>query len=662
MSGLAETDLRRATTGAVLIGFGALTVSQTLPPPATALAIVAYAVATYAAHGDRVPLVTRHAFAMGVVAVGAVGALASSRNLGHLCGILVAAVAVAQAATAVTPRDRRVAIVPPALMLVLAAGLAPGDRVALPLLAGLVAVLLAALLARRSPRVTHPVLAVLPPVGSGGVRIGRAGSAVAAAVVVGALVFLMVPNVAGARSTSRMRSGLSQSDLSDLSGEGITRSTASYSSDVLDMRARGDLGNRPLASVPMASPQLWRGGVLDRYDGARWSDGSALTTSPLPSRATGETAVPPQSDAPVAHAAFRHDDVRVLSPELGVVIAPGPVRTVTGAAPFFLHGSSVMLPYIAAYSVESTTVPDDPATLAHATGRDTGSAADPRWLALPPTITLRTDELAHRLTDAVATRAAAVAAVHDYVQGSATYDLASPVPRSGQDAVDDFLFVSRRGFCEQFAAAEVVLLRLSGIPARLVTGFSGGTPEAGGRRTLLSGNAHAWVEASFPGVGWVASDPTPARTSTGLTFSRRLHAAIANRLHSTTGRATLAAGLLVVTALVTAAGVGAGVALRRRHPLGREPVSHSPLLRAWVDYERALARHGWGRRDAETLTELGERLASVPGVHEALTAVQDEVYAGAVPGARELDRSVTALDRASRELNTRKPAGTPPRP
>jgi hypothetical protein len=87
--------------------------------------------------------------------------------------------------------------------------------------------------------------------------------------------------------------------------------------------------------------------------------------------------------------------------------------------------------------------------------------------------------------------------------------LASPLPPAGHDAVDDFLFSSHRGFCEQFASAEVMLLRSVGVPARLVVGFAhGDTSSQPGKRIMRGVDAHAWVQVWYRDVGWIDSDPT----------------------------------------------------------------------------------------------------------------------------------------------------------
>ena len=77
------------------------------------------------------------------------------------------------------------------------------------------------------------------------------------------------------------------------------------------------------------------------------------------------------------------------------------------------------------------------------------------------------------------------------------------------DAVDHFLFETRRGFCEQIASSMAVMLRLDRDPARLVTGYGPGERNAfTGYFEVKQSDAHAWVEVYYAGPGWVAYDPT----------------------------------------------------------------------------------------------------------------------------------------------------------
>ena len=85
------------------------------------------------------------------------------------------------------------------------------------------------------------------------------------------------------------------------------------------------------------------------------------------------------------------------------------------------------------------------------------------------------------------------------------------IGRGGEQPIESFLFEARRGHCEYFASALVLLLRAQGIPARLVTGFYGAEYVAWERAWVVrQSNAHAWVEGYLPELGWQIFDPTPA--------------------------------------------------------------------------------------------------------------------------------------------------------
>ena len=101
---------------------------------------------------------------------------------------------------------------------------------------------------------------------------------------------------------------------------------------------------------------------------------------------------------------------------------------------------------------------------------------------------------------------AALALFHD---GGFHYTLA-PAPL-GRNAVDDFLFDTREGFCEHYSSAFTVLMRAAGIPARVVTGYQGGYWNKLGQYLLVrNSDAHAWSEVWLAGRGWVRVDPTAA--------------------------------------------------------------------------------------------------------------------------------------------------------
>jgi protein-glutamine gamma-glutamyltransferase len=92
----------------------------------------------------------------------------------------------------------------------------------------------------------------------------------------------------------------------------------------------------------------------------------------------------------------------------------------------------------------------------------------------------------------------------------------------GKDPLAHFLFERRAGHCEYFASAMTVMLRTLGIPARYINGFQTGEyNNIGGDFIVRASDAHSWVEAYFPGNGWITFDPTPGgdSSSSGWTAS-----------------------------------------------------------------------------------------------------------------------------------------------
>jgi transglutaminase-like putative cysteine protease len=141
-------------------------------------------------------------------------------------------------------------------------------------------------------------------------------------------------------------------------------------------------------------------------------------------------------------------------------------------------------------------------------------------LSLPRGFNPRTQALAGQWRARYGGNDAAIvqAALALFRDGGFRYTLV-PAPL-GRDAVDDFLFDTREGFCEHYASSFTVLMRAAGIPARVVTGYQGGYWNRLGDYLLVrQSDAHAWSEVWLEGRGWVRVDPTaavrPERVSLG---------------------------------------------------------------------------------------------------------------------------------------------------
>lgn len=118
-------------------------------------------------------------------------------------------------------------------------------------------------------------------------------------------------------------------------------------------------------------------------------------------------------------------------------------------------------------------------------------------------------KLALSITAASTTPYDIATAIQDYLRSSYTYDLNAPTdPR--YDPIENFLFHSKIGYCEYFASAMGDMLRLLGIPTRLVNGFGPGTFDATVHSYVVhASDAHTWVEVYFPRYGWIPFEPTP---------------------------------------------------------------------------------------------------------------------------------------------------------
>ena len=134
-----------------------------------------------------------------------------------------------------------------------------------------------------------------------------------------------------------------------------------------------------------------------------------------------------------------------------------------------------------------------------------------RYLRLPKSVPERVYELAREITQDKATAYDKAKAIETYLR-SYPYDLEVPVPPEDQDVADYFLFDLKKGYCDYYATAMVVLARASGLPARFVSGYASGSYDAANAVYLVRElHAHSWAEVYFPEIGWIEFEPTGAQ-------------------------------------------------------------------------------------------------------------------------------------------------------
>ncbi len=171
-----------------------------------------------------------------------------------------------------------------------------------------------------------------------------------------------------------------------------------------------------------------------------------------------------------------------------------------------------------AYSVVGL-VPQVTADDLAAAGVDYSPFITDAYLELPDTVTQETRDLANQIVmDSGATTPYEQAvAIQSYLRTNFTYKLDAGGAPDGQDIVDYFLFESKVGRCDHYASSMAVMLRMLGVPTRIVTGLAPVSFDSEMNGYVYRGrNAHAWVEVYFPGYGWIPFEPTPSQQAIGL--------------------------------------------------------------------------------------------------------------------------------------------------
>jgi len=141
-----------------------------------------------------------------------------------------------------------------------------------------------------------------------------------------------------------------------------------------------------------------------------------------------------------------------------------------------------------------------------------------RYLQLPESITPRTRQLATRITAGSDNPYDKAMAITNYLRNNIDYvEQLENTPPSDQDIIDWFLFDNKKGFCNYYSTAEIILLRAIGIPSRWAVGYAQGEPSKDSaavidseRTTYLvrQRDAHSWPEVYFQGLGWIEFEPT----------------------------------------------------------------------------------------------------------------------------------------------------------
>jgi transglutaminase-like putative cysteine protease len=245
------------------------------------------------------------------------------------------------------------------------------------------------------------------------------------------------------------------------------------------------------SEAPPPSQLYWRGPVMWHTDGREWTTGN-------PARSWRAQYVELRGD-PVDYTITLepHQQTRLFALEVPTTIPRGAQMT----QDFQLRTPK---PVRTRRRYEVRSYPE--ARLTRVSIDEQGAA-----LALPPGVHPKARELATRWRDELGGDPEALVkrALGYFREQPFVYTLTPPLLHT--DAVDEFLFETRSGFCENYASGFTVLMRAAGIPARIVTGYQGGELNPLGDYLIVrQRDAHAWVEVWLGERGWVRVDPTGA--------------------------------------------------------------------------------------------------------------------------------------------------------
>lgn len=259
-------------------------------------------------------------------------------------------------------------------------------------------------------------------------------------------------------------------------------------------------------------PDAFKLYTLAEFDGAEWS--------------RGEEAMPEEpvsgvlwSSAPLDWDTRRLDRVSVQILSLAETNLPlPPVPRVVDVSGDWKYSSSLdevasetVTTQDVAYSFDADLTYFD-ADLLKAAGAADGEDAllDPRYLQLPASAdSAALTALAQQLTAGADSRYDQALALQEYFRTESLFTYDTSVAPEGDDYVSVFLD-KKSGYCVQFATAMVMLARTLDIPARLAVGFLPGQDDGTGAYVIRGGDAHAWPEVYFEGLGWVRFEPTPS--------------------------------------------------------------------------------------------------------------------------------------------------------
>ncbi|MDQ3811275.1 MAG: DUF3488 and transglutaminase-like domain-containing protein [Chloroflexota bacterium] len=433
-------------------------------------------------------------------------------------------------------------------------------------------------------------------------------------------------------------------------------------------RGAFDLGDTPVLQVRSSAPLYLRATTADRYAG------QAITSSETVSGdVEANTNLLPDERIPDRRVMVQAD-IKVLASRTSVALAPDaplrfnvPVQVETRGNADDVAAVRLVAPaqqnqqYSVVAAMSTASIQE-----LNAAGEDYPEWIRQHYLQVPRRLPRRVVDLAHQIGQGRVSAFQRAEAIEQYLRETYAYSTHVASVPPDRDWVDYFLFDARQGYCDYFATAMVVLLRVDGIPARVASGFAPGDfDESSGISMVRENHAHSWVEAYFPRYGWVtfepsairpvptriqeppqATSPPPPEPATHADASRLSREELDELLEggntgsaTSTPRTPLLAriALLVLAAVAAALVVGgliaAALAVAWRRGMGS-------LARYQQPYVQLLRLGRWSGslrpQPSHTAFEVAEQLsrqvpAARPAIHDLTTAYVEGTYADRQP-------------------------------
>lgn len=530
----------------------------------------------------------------------------------------------------------------------------------------------------------------------GTAAIVRTGSAIGTVAVLAAIV--VGPNLPGADAKAAIPWRATDRD------KGSSRVTVS---PLVDIRTRlVDQASTEVFRVKSPVRSYWRLTALETFDGRIWSSSRKYRRA---SGKLGSTVSERETTSVKVNQRFSIENLNSIwlpAAFRPTAISGTPARYDAESASLLTESANAIGQ---SYDVVSAVPRVDAAALATATAEIPTDIAS-TYLALPVDFPAQVRSLAGDVVANAGTPYAAAKRLQDFFRGGAfTYDLDVP-PGHGNDALQRFLFQTKRGYCEQFAGAYAAMARAVGLPSRVGVGFTTGELGPDGFYSVRGYNGHAWPEVYLSGFGWISFEPTPGRgipggeAYTGVPEAQAAPGSpeTATTLATTTTVAgpnasvpstTLPGGatgdpsaggesshrnpwprrlaiVLILAVLLPGGWVGSLALVRstRRHRRRRAAANAAErVVVAWDEVNEALGRAGVPSRPSETPSEYATRAAAIAaldrevldGLAGLTTAsryapadeidLDDETLAQALSNAEELERTLAErIDRRTR--------------